>query len=179
MLRESVGEIAEAADAVVALSERQSNCSNVLLSRPSCGETSRSANTFSARLTSATAPSMGWVALPWLRGRSLLPRPARVAGTAIRHHVLVGDELGAVLLHHLAGEGASADHEHLAVVLLQFDQGDEVAVAADDDEGVDVGVGERHFEGVEREVDVGAVLVAAGGRHALHEANGVCDIARP
>ena len=34
-------------------------------------------------------------------------------------------------------------------------------------------MGERHFEGVEREVDVGAVLVAAGRHHALHQANGV------
>src|SRR4029079_9903333 len=52
---------------------------------------------------------------------------------AVRHHVLVGDELGAVLLHHLAGEGAAADHEYLTVVLLElFDERDEVAVAADD-----------------------------------------------
>ena len=32
-----------------------------------------------------------------------------------------------------------------------------------------MGVGERHLERVEREVDVGAVLVAAGCHHALHE----------
>jgi hypothetical protein len=93
---------------------------------------------------------------------------------AVGHDVLVGDELGAVLLHHLAGEGAAADDEHLAVVLLQLlDQRDEVAVAADDDEGVDVGVGEGHLQRVERQVDVGAVLVAAGRHHALHEAHRV------
>ena len=69
---------------------------------------------------------------------------------------------------------AAADHEHLLVVLLELlHQGDEVAVAADDDEGVDVVVGEGHLERVEREVDVGAVLVAAGRHHALHQPNGV------
>jgi hypothetical protein len=85
------------------------------------------------------------------------------------HDVFVGDELGAVLLHHLAGERAPADDEHLAVVLLEFlDQRDEVAVAADDHERVDVRVRECHLERVEREVDVGAVLVAAGRRDTLH-----------
>ena len=88
--------------------------------------------------------------------------------------VLVGDELVAVLLHHGAGELPAADDEHLLVVLLELlHQADEVAVAADDDEGVDVVVGERHLEGVEGEVDVGAVLVAAGRHVALHHAHGV------
>ena len=60
------------------------------------------------------------------------------------------------------------------VVLLQLvDERDEVAVAADDGEGVDVIVGERHFERVEREVDVRAVLVAAGRGVALHHLDGV------
>ena len=55
-----------------------------------------------------------------------------------------------------------ADHEDALVVLLQFvDQRDEIAVAADDRERVDVIVRERHLERVEREVYVGAVLVAA------------------
>ena len=76
----------------------------------------------------------------------------------------------AVALHHQAGERAAADHEDLLVVLLQLlDEGDEVAVAADDHVGVDVAVGERHLERVEREVDVGAVLVAAGREVALHQ----------
>ena len=80
----------------------------------------------------------------------------------------------AVPLQDDAREGASADDEHLLVVLFQFfHQRQEVAVAADDDVGVDVGMGERHFEGVERQVDVGAVLVAAGGQVALHEPDGV------
>ena len=50
---------------------------------------------------------------------------------------------------------------------------DEVAVAADDHVGVDVRVGERHLERVEREVDVGAVLVAARREIALHQLGGV------
>ena len=61
----------------------------------------------------------------------------------------------------------------LSVLLELFDEADEVAVAADDHEGVDVGVGKRHLERVEREIDVGAVLVAAGRRVALHHADGV------
>ena len=46
---------------------------------------------------------------------------------------------------------------------------DEVAVAADDDVGVDVRVRERHLERVEREIDVRAVLVAARGEIALNQ----------
>src|SRR3954462_10550757 len=34
-------------------------------------------------------------------------------------------------------------------------------------------MGERHFQGVEREVDVGAILVAARRHVALHQADGV------
>ena len=80
----------------------------------------------------------------------------------------------AVALQDDARERAAADDEHLLVVLLQLlDERDEVAVAADDDVGVDVRVRERHLERVEREVDVGAVLVAAGRQVALHEADGV------
>ena len=79
-----------------------------------------------------------------------------------------------VLLHHQAGELPPADDEDLAVVLLEFlDQRDEVAVAADDDEGVDVGVREGHLQGVERQVDVGAVLVAARRQVALDHADRV------
>ena len=71
-------------------------------------------------------------------------------------------------------ERPPADDEDLAVVLLELlDQRDEVAVAADDDEGVDVSVGEGHLERVERQVDVGAVLVAPGRHHTLHHADGV------
>ena len=61
----------------------------------------------------------------------------------------------------------------LSVLFQLLDQRDEVAVAADDDVGVDVAVGEGHLERVEREVDVGAVLVAARGEVALHQLRGV------
>ncbi len=61
----------------------------------------------------------------------------------------------------------------LSVLLQLFDEADEVAVAANDDVGVDVGMGEGHLQRVEREVDIGAVLVAAGRQVALHELRGV------
>ena len=80
----------------------------------------------------------------------------------------------AVALQDDARERAAADDEHLLVVLLQlFDERQEVAVAADDDVGVDVRVRERHLQRVERQVDVGAVLVAARREVALHEPDGV------
>ena len=80
----------------------------------------------------------------------------------------------AVPLHRHAGELAAADDDHLAAVLLELlDQRDEVAVAADDDEGVDVVVGEGHLERVERHGDVRAVLVAAWRHVALDHADGM------
>ncbi len=86
----------------------------------------------------------------------------------------VGDELVAVLLQYRAGERAPADDENAFVVLLQLvDQRDEIAIAADDGECVDVIVRERHFQGVQREVDIGAVLVAARRRISLHHLHGV------
>ena len=142
----------------------ESSCSSVLLSSPSCGETSRSVSTFSARRTSGTACS-----IEACDDTGPLWRP-RSADRRELDEILVRDELVAVALHHQAREGAAADHEDLLVVLLQFlDERDEVAVAADDDVGVDVAVRERHLERVEREVDVGAVLVAAGREVALDQ----------
>ena len=80
----------------------------------------------------------------------------------------------AVALQDDARERAAADDEHLLVVLLQLlDERQEVAVAADDHVRVDVRVRERHLERVERQVDVGAVLVAAGRQVALDQADGV------
>jgi hypothetical protein len=76
----------------------------------------------------------------------------------------------AVALHHEAREIPPADDEDLLVVLLElFDQRDEVAVAADDHVRVDVRMREGHLEGVERQVDVGPVLVAARREVALHQ----------
>ena len=86
----------------------------------------------------------------------------------------VGDELVTVLLQNRAGERAAADHEDALVVLLELvDQRDEIAVAADDGERVDVVVREGHLERIERQVDVGAVLVAARRRVALNHLHGV------
>ncbi len=80
----------------------------------------------------------------------------------------------AILLHRRARELPAADHEDLAVVLLELlDEGNEVAVASDDDEGVDVAVREGHFERIKGHRDVCAVLVAAWGHVALHHADGV------
>ena len=104
------------------------------------------------------------------RGRApALGRRAARAG-----QVLVGHELVTVPLQDDARERAAADDKHLLVVLFQlFDQREEVAVAADDHVGVDVRMRERHLQRVEREVDIGAVLVAAGRQIALHQADGV------
>ena len=80
----------------------------------------------------------------------------------------------AVALKNDARKRAAADDEYLLVVLLQlFDEREKIAVAADDDVGVDVRVRECHLERVESEVDVGAVLVAAGRQIALHQPDGV------
>ncbi len=148
----------------------ESSCSSVLLSRPSCGVTSRSDSTFSARLTSGSAFAMSLLAVA--AGRP--PRSRAAAAAAAADEVLVGDELVAVPLHRRAGELPAADDDDLAAVLLELlDERDEVAVAADDDEGVDVVVGEGHLERVERHGDVGAVLVAARRQVALHHADGV------
>ena len=74
-----------------------------------------------------------------------------------------------VLLQNRAGESLAAHHEDRLVVLLQLvHQRDEVAVAADDGERIDVIVRERQFQRVERQIDIGAVLVAARRGIALH-----------
>ncbi len=93
-----------------------------------------------------------------------------VGATSWAHQVLVRDELVAVALHDAARESAPADDEYLLVVLLQFlDEGDEITVAANDHIRVDVGVGKGHLQRIERQVDVGAVLVAARGEIALEK----------
>ena len=64
---------------------------------------------------------------------------------------------------------SAADNEHFLVVLFELlDQSDEVAIAADNHECIDMISGERHLERIEREVDVGAVFVAAGREVALN-----------
>ncbi len=101
-------------------------------------------------------------------------RPLLASRAAASRQVLIGDELVAVALEDSAGERPAADDEHFLIVLLElFDKREEVAVAADDHVRVDMRVREGHFEGIERQVDVGAVLVAAGRQVALHQADGV------
>ena len=164
---ELLREVAEAAGAVGALGERRVELQQRALQQARAAARPRDrVSTFSARRTSGTACSSE---------ASAPPRPARSGARDPGERrgadeVLVGDELVAVPLHHQARERAAADHEDLLVVLLQLlDERDEVAVAADDDVGVDVAVGERHLERVERQVDVGAVLVAARREVALHQ----------
>ena len=106
------------------------------------------------------------------RRRDRLAALGGPASTA--REVLVGDELVAVLLHGRAGELPPTNDDDLAAVLLQLlDERNEIAVAADDDEGVDVIVGESHLQRVERHRDVGAVLVAARGEVALNHPDGM------
>ncbi len=149
-------EIAEAADAIGALGERRVELQQRALQQ------SELWRNFAVAEHLQRAPHQ-WHRLidrHLRRDRPLLA--AAIGAPPGADQVLVSDELVAVALHHHAGERAAADDEGLLVVLLQLlDQRDEVAVAADDDVGVDVGVGEGHLERVEREIDVGPVLVAA------------------
>ena len=139
------------------------------MSNPVCGDTSRSDRILSARRTIGKACAIGATAVATDRPIALDGR-----GSLAPIEILVGDELVAVPLQDHAREGAAADDEDLLVVLLELlDEREEVAVAADDDVGVDVLVREHHLERIERQVDVGAVLVAAGREVALHEPDGV------
>jgi len=79
-----------------------------------------------------------------------------------------------VLLQDCAGEGFAAHYEHDLAVFLEFvHERDEVAIAAYDGERVHMTVRERHLESVEREVDIRAVLVAAGRGQPLYHLHGV------
>jgi len=74
----------------------------------------------------------------------------------------VGDEFVAVPLQNRAGEGRPPTTKmRLSYCFSLVDQRDEVAVAADDGERVDVIVRERHFQRIQRQVDVRAVLVSS------------------
>src|SRR5438552_18563111 len=74
-----------------------------------------------------------------------------------------------VLLKNDAGKTAPADNEDFLVVLFElFDQRDEIAVAANNNKGIDVVSRERHLQRVQRQVNVGPVLVAAGRQVSLH-----------
>ena len=107
----------------------------------------------------------GTAAAPALRRASATAR----TGSALVQQRLVTDELVTVALQDRAREGLAADNIDALVILLQLvDQSHEIAVAADDGEGVDVIARERHLQSVERQIDVGAVLVAARRGVALY-----------
>ena len=79
-----------------------------------------------------------------------------------------------VLLKDRARERPAADNKNFLVVLFQFlDECDEVAVAANDDKGMDMIPRERHFQRIEGKIDVSAILVAAWRQVALDHLNGV------
>jgi hypothetical protein len=153
------------------------------LEQPSCGCTPRRSSTASARSTSGMARGdverRRFAARGTLRrlllGRLLLRLlllPVRLLRFVEQR--LVTDDLVAVLLEDGAGEGLAAQHEDgLAEFPELVDQGNKIAVAADDGERVDVVVSERHFQGVQGEIDVGAILVAARRGNALHHLDGV------
>ena len=97
-----------------------------------------------------------------------LLRPFAAAGALIDHG-FIRDEFVTVPLQDGAGESAPANYVDALVVLFQFvDQRNEVAIAADDGECIDVVVSEGHLERVEGQVDIGAVLIAARRGVALN-----------
>src|SRR5687767_6768418 len=149
-LFELLGKIAEGAGAVVALGERRVELEQGALEESELRRDFAIDQDFQGALDERQRQIERDSAAAATLLTEAAARPGMSGGAAVTGDVLVGQELGAVLLHHLTGERAAADHEHLLVVLLQLlDQRDEVAVATDDDEGVDVVVGERHLEGVE------------------------------
>ena len=180
--RQLLREIAEAAHTVIALRERGIELQQRALQQPelrrdlAIAEDLQRAAHQRHRLVDRRRRGPSWP-------EAAAPRCAAPAA----RQVLVGDELVAVALHHLAGERSAADDEHLLAVLLQFlHEGNEVAVPADDHVGVDVRMRERHLQRIEREVDVRAVLVAAGRevtldefRRVLRERAAVVSRARP
>src|SRR4029453_14778580 len=97
-------------------------------------------------------------------GLMLLARGPGLARRLVEQR-FVGHKFVAVPLQDGAGEGAPSHPENTLFLLLQFfNQSDEIAVPADDGKGIDMIVRESHLESVERQIDIGAVLVAAGRR---------------
>ena len=81
------------------------------------------------------------------------PSPLRLpAWSGLRaDQVLVSDELMTVFLKNDAGKTAPADNEHFFVVLFElFDKRDEIAVAANNNKGIDVVSRECHLQRVQR-----------------------------
>ena len=135
----------------------------------------RTVAAISAVLTLSTLRTVTTIpALPILAVGTLFTGQGRRDGRHILQQRFEADKFVAVLLEDRGGEGLAAHHVNgLAVFLELVDQRDEVAIAADDGKRIHMGVREGHFQGVEREVDIRAVLVTAGRRHTLHHLHGV------
>src|SRR5260370_26270081 len=108
-------------------------------------------------------------------GAAILPRRFLRAlggtgnGAAIVEQRLITDELVTVLLQDRGGAGFAAHDEHGLAVLLQLvHERNKIAVAADDGEGVHVAMGKRHLQRIERQVDIGSVLISARRWQPLH-----------
>src|SRR5262245_48512339 len=80
----------------------------------------------------------------------------------------------AVFLQDRARKIASPNDQDFLVVLFKlFDQRDEVAIATNDYESVDVISRERHFQRVQSQIDVRTILVATRREIALNHLNRV------
>jgi hypothetical protein len=78
---------------------------------------------------------------------------------ALTHQVVIEDELVAIGHQQVGGGLLDADTDHLLGVFTELgDQGREVRIAADDDEGVDMGLGVAEIERIDHHADVGRVL---------------------
>jgi len=79
-----------------------------------------------------------------------------------------------ILLQNRAGKSFASHHKHgLAIFLQLVHQRDKIAVAADNRERIHMRVRERHFQRVQRQVNVGAVLISARRWDPLHHLDGV------
>src|SRR5271165_6242641 len=97
------------------------------------------------------------------------PGARAIPGRTAPQQVLVSDELRAVALQDVARKGSPSDHKNALVVLLQFlHQSDEVTVTTHNGKSIDVMPGEGHFQRIESQVDVSAVLIAAWRHVALY-----------
>src|SRR5262245_12697905 len=98
----------------------------------------------------------------------MLLRPRRTTTPRVKQQRFITDELVTVLLQNRAGEGFTTHNKDELVVLLQLIyERDEIAVAAHDRKRVDVIVSECQLQGVERKIDVCAILIPARRRIAL------------
>src|SRR5262249_31734548 len=133
-LRQLLREIEERRGAVVALGERRVELEQRAL------EQARLRRDLAVRQDLERAPDDGDGLLQRQRPRDGGGTAFAAARRAARaREVLVRDELVAVALQDHTRERAPADDKHLLVVLLQLlDEREEIAVAADDDVGVDV-----------------------------------------